>query len=50
MKKINNNLQTVIEIIKSNATLLQKVKRLTFGFKKYKIFSDNFDKQLYNLY
>lgn len=49
MKPLNTNLKTAIEIVKSNATILQKAKRLTFGFKKYKKFSDDFDKQLFNL-
>lgn len=49
MKTLNTNLQTAIEIIKSNATFFQKIQRLTFGFKKFKKYSDNFDKQLFNL-
>jgi hypothetical protein len=42
------NIQIVKEIICSNAAFLQKVKRLTFEFKKYKQFSIKFEKQLYN--
>jgi hypothetical protein len=49
MKTLNTKLQTAIEIIESNATLFQKINRLTFGFKKYKKFSDNIDKKLFNL-